>query len=121
LEGGACDEVDTGALGTLLTLLDEPGAPAQGWNCPAAPATPTCGSPSRLPSWSGPRPSAAAARSGSPVWPARCSARSRGVSGAARSSSAGSSCPASGPEAGRARPTLPATPRTRRPGPPWAP
>jgi WhiB family transcriptional regulator, redox-sensing transcriptional regulator len=27
LEGGACDEVDTGALGTLLTLLDEPGAP----------------------------------------------------------------------------------------------
>jgi WhiB family redox-sensing transcriptional regulator len=34
LEGGACDEVDTGALGTLLTLLDEPGAPRAGLELP---------------------------------------------------------------------------------------
>jgi len=34
LEGGTCEEVDTGALGTLLALLDEPGAPRAGLELP---------------------------------------------------------------------------------------
>jgi WhiB family transcriptional regulator, redox-sensing transcriptional regulator len=34
LEGGACEEVTTGALGTLLTLLDEPGHPRAGLELP---------------------------------------------------------------------------------------
>ena len=34
LEGGACEEVATGALGTLLTLFNEPGAPRAGLELP---------------------------------------------------------------------------------------
>jgi WhiB family transcriptional regulator, redox-sensing transcriptional regulator len=34
LEGGACEEVDTGALGTLLAVFDEPGAPRAGLELP---------------------------------------------------------------------------------------
>ena len=114
LEGGTCDRTRRPVRWAPCSTRP----PAPGWTCPAAPATPTCGSPSRRPSWSRPRRSAAAVRSGSPAWPARCSARSRGASGAGRSSSAASSCRASGHGAGPARPTWPATPPTRRH---WAP
>src|SRR5262249_40568039 len=73
--------------------------------CPAVRTTTrTSGSPSRRASWSGPSSCATSARSGSPVWTARCPDRSLGVCGVARSSSTALSSRASVRAGGPARP-----------------